>query len=247
MTKDELVARLRDIEWNDFEVKAAKLFWYAGIAENAGYGMNKLASREALTGTRPTIESDRTIATVSFPLKSAVQSLVSTDMDVPANVGVNVGVKLTRTQKRALQLMRDNPSITHAEISQSLIMKILPFLAVFVGSGLGGVCRYALSRAVQSWFPAATAFPWGTFAVNVLGCFLIGLFYGLADRGALMSPQLRLLLTVGFCGGFTTFSTFINENSLLFGQSRFLLVVLYMLLSIAVGFALLYAGYRLVR
>ncbi len=116
MTKDELVARLRDIEWNDFEVKAAKLFWYAGIAENAGYGMNKLASREALTGTRPTIESDRTIATVSFPLKSAVQSLVSTDMDVH----VNVGVKLTRTQKRALQLMRDNPSITHAEISQSL-------------------------------------------------------------------------------------------------------------------------------
>lgn len=116
MTKDELVARLRDKEWNDFEVKAAKLFRYAGIAENAGYGMNKLASREALTGTRPTIESDRTIATVSFPLKSAVQSLVSTDTDVH----VNVGVKLTRTQKRALQLMRDNPSITHAEISQSL-------------------------------------------------------------------------------------------------------------------------------
>lgn len=116
MTKDELVARLRDKEWNDFEVKAAKLFRYAGIAENAGYGMNKLASREALTGTRPTIESDRTIATVSFPLKSALQSLVSTDTDVH----VNVGVKLTRTQKRALQLMRDNPSITHAEISQSL-------------------------------------------------------------------------------------------------------------------------------
>ena len=101
MAKDELVARLRDKEWNDFEVKAAKLFRYAGIAENAGYGMNKLASREALTGTRPTIESDRTIATVSFPLKSAVQSLVSTDTDVHVNVGVNVGVKLTRTQKRA--------------------------------------------------------------------------------------------------------------------------------------------------
>ena len=51
----------------------AKLFRIVGIAENAGYGMNKLASWETLTGTRPTIESDRTIATVSFPLKSAIQ------------------------------------------------------------------------------------------------------------------------------------------------------------------------------
>ena len=123
MTKDELVARLRDIEWDDVEVKAAKLL-YAGIAENAGYGMNKLASWEALTGTRPTIESDRTIATVSFPLKSAVQSLVSTDTDVPVNVPVivpvNVGVKLTATQRKTLELIGNNPSITHAELSEIL-------------------------------------------------------------------------------------------------------------------------------
>ncbi|MDE6266033.1 MAG: hypothetical protein K2M07_01615 [Muribaculaceae bacterium] len=64
----------------------AKLFRFVGIAENAGYGMNKLASWETLTGTRPTIESDRTIATVSFPLKSAIQRKVD-----DSNVGKNVG------------------------------------------------------------------------------------------------------------------------------------------------------------
>ena len=96
----------------------AKLFRYVGIAENAGYGMKKLTSWEALTGVRPTIESDRTIATVTFPLKSAIQRLNVSD--VPVNVPVNVPVKLTDTQQKVLQLIRNNPSITHFEMSQKL-------------------------------------------------------------------------------------------------------------------------------
>lgn len=96
----------------------AKLFRYVGIAENAGYGMKKLASWETLTGTRPTIESDRTIATVTFPLKSAIQRLNVSD--VPVNVPVNVPVKLTGTQQKVLELISDNPSITHLEMSQVL-------------------------------------------------------------------------------------------------------------------------------
>ena len=88
----------------------AKLFRYVGIAENAGYGMKKLTSWEALTGVRPTIESDRTIATVTFPLKSAIQRLNVSD----------VPVKLTDTQQKVLQLIRNNPSITHFEMSQKL-------------------------------------------------------------------------------------------------------------------------------
>ena len=96
----------------------AKLFRYVGIAENAGYGMKKLTSWETLTGTRPTIESDRTIATVTFPLKSAIQRLNVSD--VPVNVPVNVPVKLTGIQQKVLELIRSNPSITHFEMSQEL-------------------------------------------------------------------------------------------------------------------------------
>ena len=96
----------------------AKLFRYVGIAENAGYGMKKLTSWEALTGVRPTIESDRTIATVTFPLKSAIQRLNVSD--VPVNVPVNVPVKLTATQQKVLDIINENPSITHVEMSQKL-------------------------------------------------------------------------------------------------------------------------------
>ena len=120
-------------------------------------------------------------------------------------------------------------------------------LAVFVGSGLGGVCRYGLSRLIQSWAPTGALFPWGTFGVNVLGCFLIGLFYGLFNNGALANQQVKLLLTVGFCGGFTTFSTFVNENYLLFSGNTagMITAVGYMLASMVVGFVMLYAGYAL--
>lgn len=130
-------------------------------------------------------------------------------------------------------------------------MNWISVIAVFIGSGLGGVCRYLTGKALQAHV-GATLFPWGTFAVNITGCFLIGLLYGLFDRYAtshadnwLLSPQLRLLLTVGFCGGFTTFSTFINENYLLFQSSNLPLVAGYAALSIAAGFILLYAGYMI--
>ena len=139
-------------------------------------------------------------------------------------------------------------------------MKWMNILMVFVGSGLGGVSRYLAGNAIQCWArtkalpqatTAATLFPWGTLAVNVLGCFLIGLFYGLFDRYApaasTTANQLRLLLTVGFCGGFTTFSTFINENRLLFESSNLFPILIYLALSILLGFLLLYAGYALTR
>lgn len=128
-------------------------------------------------------------------------------------------------------------------------MNWLEILAVFLGSGLGGACRFLTSKIIQTHC-APTIFPWGTFTVNVIGCFLIGLFYGLFDRyspAEWMSPQMRLFLTVGFCGGFTTFSTFINENYLLTQSSGLMIVLGYMALSVIVGFLLLFSGYYLTR
>ena len=97
----------------------AKLFRFVGIAENAGYGMKKLVSWERLTGTRPTIESERTIAVVSFPLKSAIQRK-NEDGDVGKNVGKNVGNNLTERQHRILDLVTSNPTVSMAEMAKTI-------------------------------------------------------------------------------------------------------------------------------
>ena len=77
-------------------------------------------------------------------------------------------------------------------------------LFIGMGSFIGGIARFLLARWVQGG--TGSSFPFGTLAVNVLGCLAIGLLYGIFERGNLMNPDLRLFLTVGLCGGFTTFS-----------------------------------------
>lgn len=118
-------------------------------------------------------------------------------------------------------------------------------LIVGAGSCLGGMVRYLVSKVVTE--SVSSLFPWGTFCVNIVGCFLIGLIYGLVDRNIPISPEMRLFLTVGFCGGFTTFSTFAHENYLLFDSSRFPIVLLYMAVSCAAGFAAAWAGHFITR
>ena len=112
------------------------------------------------------------------------------------------------------------------------------FLIVGIGSFLGGGLRFVVSRLL----PLAEGFPLGTFAVNIVGCFLIGLLYGLKWDGGWMSPSTRLLLTTGFCGGFTTFSSFINECDTLVKGGNLLMPVIYLLASLVVGFIALQLG-----
>jgi CrcB protein len=114
------------------------------------------------------------------------------------------------------------------------------FIIIGLGSFFGGGCRYVLSKVVQNMI--IYSFPLGTMVVNILGCFLIGLFYGLFERGGLMNIDLKLFLTVGFCGGFTTFSTFMNENMQLLKDGNFFYVALYLAISLIGGLVALYFG-----
>ena len=118
---------------------------------------------------------------------------------------------------------------------------------LFIGAGsfLGGVSRYALTRLVQDHI--LHVFPYGTLVVNIVGCFLIGLFYGLFDRGHVLDPDIRMFLTVGFCGGFTTFSTFANENFSILQGGNFLGMGIYAVLSFALGLAMVYLGQLTVK
>lgn len=100
--------------------------------------------------------------------------------------------------------------------------------------------RFLTSRWLGQW--VVSSFPVGTFVVNILGCLLIGFLFGLSERGQLLSAEWRMFLTVGFCGGFTTFSTFANENILLLRDEAFFYFSLYVGLSVVLGLFAVYFG-----
>ena len=116
-------------------------------------------------------------------------------------------------------------------------------LWVGIGGAIGSIVRYLGQKYLTQLYPFP--FPVGTFTVNVLGCFLIGLFFGLADKHEYFTPTLRLLLMTGFCGGFTTFSAFTLEGMQLLTEQRFLIFTLYFVLSVLLGLMATFAGFRL--
>jgi len=113
-------------------------------------------------------------------------------------------------------------------------------IAIFLGGGTGSVLRYCVQMMLHERM-LPYSFPWATFTVNILGSFLIGLFYALSARFNL-SAEMRMLLTTGLCGGFTTFSTFSNDGLMLIKQGFYGMFALYTLSSIALGVLAAFAG-----
>jgi CrcB protein len=114
------------------------------------------------------------------------------------------------------------------------------FLVVFLGGGLGSVIRFSLNKWISSLH--TQHFPWGTLTVNVAACLIVGIVVGWADHKQIVSPSLRLFWTIGFCGGFSTFSTFSIETLELI-QNRFTASSLvYMIASLSLCVGATYGG-----
>ncbi len=117
-------------------------------------------------------------------------------------------------------------------------------LLVFIGGGTGSVLRYLIGKYLNS---PSTGIPYGTFLANILGSLLIGIILGLAAKNNTLSQNQTLLLATGFCGGFTTFSTFAYENHVFLRSGDFTSFAFYTIASFVVGFLAVFAGMYLVK
>jgi fluoride exporter len=123
---------------------------------------------------------------------------------------------------------------------------LLSYAAVGVGAGLGGICRYAVMLLFVARL--GPGLPYGTFFINMSGSFLIGLVSELAQtRVVAIDPVVRLALTAGFLGGYTTFSSFAFETHTLAGEREWGLSLAYALTSVVLGVAVCYGGIVLAR
>ena len=116
------------------------------------------------------------------------------------------------------------------------------FLLVFLGGGLGSALRYLVTIAMNHY---SKVLPFGTFTVNMLGCLLIGFILGYAQKENTLTSNQTLLLATGFCGGFTTFSAFANENLELIKDGEIFNFSVYTIGSILVGVLAVFIGFYL--
>jgi fluoride exporter len=117
------------------------------------------------------------------------------------------------------------------------------YIFVFLGAGLGGIMRYWGSAFVYKILPPD--FPYGTLAVNVLGSFLIGIFIYYFDYNKMISTQIRIMLTVGVCGGLTTFSTFSFETINYLREGEVLFAGLNIIFNVVLTLLALFAAYKI--
>lgn len=116
---------------------------------------------------------------------------------------------------------------------------------VGLGGAIGSILRYLSSVLVDRY--CQSLFPWVTWIINIAGCFIIGLLLGFLERQQLASPDVRLLFVTGFCGGYTTFSTFAAENFNLLQGGQTGIALLYITTSVTIGILAVWLGLSLAR
>ena len=124
-------------------------------------------------------------------------------------------------------------------------MKMKEIVIVGVGGGIGSIFRFLSQKGAERLLD--NSFPIGTFLVNLLGCLIIGVVYALSERGNFLSPETRLFLTVGLCGGFTTFSTFSYDNFNMISEKLWQFLILNVGGSIFFGVLAVYLGVVAIR
>lgn len=118
-------------------------------------------------------------------------------------------------------------------------------LIVGLGGFLGAISRYLLQNAIVNRF--ITIFPVGTFTINLIGSLVIGLIFGLSERYQWMTQEWRIFLAIGFCGSFTTFSTFAFDNLQLLKEGNYSQLIWYTGLSFVLGVGLAWLGYSITK
>lgn len=119
-------------------------------------------------------------------------------------------------------------------------MSAANFFWVFLGGGIGSICRYGISLLFATY---PSNFPWGTLWANIIACLVLGFLVGFNSE-SILSNQARLLLMTGFCGGFSTFSTFSNENFQLITGGHSGMAITYVILSLMVGVLCIFIGLK---
>jgi len=122
---------------------------------------------------------------------------------------------------------------------------IKSILIIWIGGGFGSVLRFLMQNLAVKYFH--TSFPLGTFLVNIIGCFFIGIFFGISEKQGWMTSEWRLFLITGICGGFTTFSSFSYDGISLLRQGDYLYFGAYLILSVGLGLLATFFGNMMIK